>query len=170
MTPEEKQLRQEWETPPDFWEWLDELFKFNLDACASSDNAKSMNFITEEMDALSNRLWCDCLGGLIREKFTAYCNPGFSGLDKWIDRAVQASEIENLNTCILSHAATGSRWFTDRKHLMSEVWLLSPRIQFIAPKGIKQTSNSRDSMLMLITPQSVRLQRDPCVRLVDWKE
>jgi hypothetical protein len=35
---------EEWSTPPDFFQLLDEEFAFTLDACATAANAKCENF------------------------------------------------------------------------------------------------------------------------------
>lgn len=44
---------EEWETPQDFFDKLNEQYHFELDACATPNNAKCKNFFTKKEDALS---------------------------------------------------------------------------------------------------------------------
>ena len=64
---------QTWETPQDFFNKLDDLFGFTLDACASSDNAKVSNYYTVEQNALvqdwKGVVWCNPPYGREQVKF-----------------------------------------------------------------------------------------------------
>lgn len=42
----------EWATPPELFEELDREFDFNLDPCATPDNAKCEKYFTMEQDGL----------------------------------------------------------------------------------------------------------------------
>ena len=42
----------EWATPDDLFAELNDIFHFDLDACASSENAKCSRYFTEQDDAL----------------------------------------------------------------------------------------------------------------------
>lgn len=44
--------KMDWATPQDFFDELDKEFNFNLDPCASKNNAKCKKFFTEEKDGL----------------------------------------------------------------------------------------------------------------------
>ena len=54
---------QTWETPKAFFDQLNRLFGFTLDACASSENAKVGNYYTVEQNALTQEwqgvVWCN---------------------------------------------------------------------------------------------------------------
>lgn len=52
----------EWETPPDLFEALNEEFHFTLDACALPETAKCPRYFTPEDDGLS-RPWAEIAGG-----------------------------------------------------------------------------------------------------------
>ena len=41
-----------WSTPQDFFDKLDAEFHFNLDVCATPENAKCSRFFTKEQDGL----------------------------------------------------------------------------------------------------------------------
>ena len=43
----------EWSTPQDIFEQLDNEFNFDLDPCATTENHKCENFFTQEDDGLS---------------------------------------------------------------------------------------------------------------------
>ena len=64
---------QTWETPQGFFNKLDNLFGFTLDACASSDNAKVANYYTIEQNALAQDwqgvVWCNPPYGREQVKF-----------------------------------------------------------------------------------------------------
>lgn len=64
---------QTWETPQGFFNKLDDLFGFTLDACASDENAKVANYYTEEQDALlqdwQGVVWCNPPYGREQIKF-----------------------------------------------------------------------------------------------------
>lgn len=45
----------EWSTPADLFNELNEIFHFDLDACADATNAKCSRYFTKEQDALKQR-------------------------------------------------------------------------------------------------------------------
>ena len=47
------------ETPQSFFDWLNSVFRFDLDVCALPENAKCEKYYTPEMDGLKN----DWVGG-----------------------------------------------------------------------------------------------------------
>lgn len=49
----------EWETPQDFFEKLNEEYHFELDVCATADNAKCERYFTKEQDGLKQE-WKGC--------------------------------------------------------------------------------------------------------------
>lgn len=58
-----KSENQTWETPQDFFDHVNYLFNFTLDACASADNHKVSAYFSEEDDALIQNwhgvVWCN---------------------------------------------------------------------------------------------------------------
>ena len=68
-----KSEKQTWETPQDFFNKLDDLFGFTLDACASDENAKVANYYTVEQNALAQDwrgvVWCNPPYGREQVKF-----------------------------------------------------------------------------------------------------
>lgn len=65
--------KQTWETPQDFFEKVNDIFNFNLDACAETTTAKVESHFTIEDDALSQDwkgfVWCNPPYGREQIKF-----------------------------------------------------------------------------------------------------
>ena len=149
----EKELRASWETPSDFWCWVNGIFHFDLDACASAENTKCACWhvpygsVPETGSVIVDGL--DGEWNIYTDRPTAvWCNPGYNNVAPWLQKAYEETQKHaNMTACVLTHAGLGTRWFDRYIHRMDELWILNPRIQFIAPEGIKQTSNPRDSLL-----------------------
>lgn len=45
-----------WETPQDFFDKLDDIFHFDIDVCATADNAKCSVYYTPEDDGLQKNM------------------------------------------------------------------------------------------------------------------
>lgn len=76
-----KSENQTWETPQDFFNRLNEIFNFTLDACASSENYKVANYYTTHDNALIQD-W----------KGVVWCNPPYGRQQvKFIEKAYQES-------------------------------------------------------------------------------
>ena len=74
----------EWATPQDLFNKLNEKYMFTLDPCATKENAKCDNYITKEDDGLLQ----DWRGEVV------FMNPPYGReISKWIEKAY----IESLN-------------------------------------------------------------------------
>lgn len=95
--------RQDWGTPIDFFNKLNEKYGFTLDAAASRDNAKCEIFFTAEEDGLS-KSW---------QGHRVFVNPpyarGITGL--WVEKARKEFEKGNVKICLLLPARTDTKWF-----------------------------------------------------------
>jgi phage N-6-adenine-methyltransferase len=63
-------------TPQDFWDELNERYHFTLDVAAAPHNAKTANYYTRLADGLLQP-WTG----------SVWCNPPYSGLDRWLEKA-----------------------------------------------------------------------------------
>lgn len=71
---------EEWATPQDFFEQIDKEFHFNLDACATAENAKCDKYYTKEQDGLSQE-W----NGIV------WCNPPYGrSIGMWVKKAYES--------------------------------------------------------------------------------
>lgn len=95
----------EWATPVDFFEKMNIRFGgFNLDPCATAENAKCPNFFTQEQDGLrqtwTGRVWL---------------NPPYGRtIGLWLEKAqqsVRAGDVE-LVVCLVP-ARVDTRWWND---------------------------------------------------------
>lgn len=44
-------------TPQDFFDWMNGIFRFDLDVCALPENAKCRDFYTPKEDGLKQKWW-----------------------------------------------------------------------------------------------------------------
>ena len=91
-----------WATPQDFFDRLNAEFDFDIDVCASPNNAKCERYFTKEQDGLS-RSW----GGI-----TCWCNPPYGReVGKWVQKAYLSSKNEGSTVVMLLPARTDTKWF-----------------------------------------------------------
>lgn len=165
----ERALRQEWRTPQDFWKVLNEEFAFDVDVAADRENALCNVFITAKQDALGYGKWFGYVE--IARISSAYCNPGFGNIDAWVRKAYSEVQRESGPSCtaVVLACASHAKWFDFSVRHAHEIRLLTPRVQFTPPPGIKASSNARDSVLMVF-------RRTPAnwpgahIWLWNWKE
>lgn len=92
---------KEWETPDDFYEAIDSVCHFNLDVCASRENAKCETFYTKEDDGLSKR-WVG----------TCWMNPPYGReVTKWVEKACLEGQRRGTRVICLLPARTDTRWW-----------------------------------------------------------
>lgn len=141
---EEETLRQEWQTPPEFFAELNAEFEFQMDAAASRANALCTTFADKDVDALSVPWTGD---GILR----AYCNPGFSDMGPWIEKAaIEASRSASAVVAVLGLCSPSAAWWAMAVERASEIRLLAPRLQFVPPDPrIPKSSNSRENALFV---------------------
>lgn len=124
-TPElEKDLAQ---TPWFVIKGVEHLFntKILLDVCASSKTAKCKNYLTKEIDALSTNHWSK----------SNWCNPPFSNIMPWIERAVAEALIHGNTTYMLlpNNPETG---YIRTAKMYAEYFIEMPfRLKFLRPDG-----------------------------------
>ena len=91
-----------WSTPQDFFDKLNDEFHFTLDVCADENNHKCEHYYTKEIDGLS-RPWIG----------TIWCNPPYGRkIGEWVRRALFASVAGNTVVMLLP-ARTDTKWFHD---------------------------------------------------------
>lgn len=92
-----------WSTPQDFFDKLNDEFHFTLDVCADESNHKCEHYYTKEIDGLS-RPWIG----------TIWCNPPYGRkIGEWVRRAYISSQIGFATVVMLLPDRTNTRWFHD---------------------------------------------------------
>lgn len=72
---------EEWATPQDFFDKMNAEFCFDLDVCATNENAKCSSFFTKTDDGLS-KSW---------DGQRVWCNPPYGReIGKWVKKASEA--------------------------------------------------------------------------------
>ena len=110
----------EWITPQDLYDKLDNEFHFTLDPCSTPENAKCEKYYTLEDDGLSQE-W----GG-----YRVFCNPPYSEIGKWVSKAYEESLKPDTLVVLLIPARTDTKWFHNYISHRSEVRFLKGRLRF----------------------------------------
>ena len=111
-----------WSTPQDFFDKLNDEFHFTLDVCADETNHKCEHYYTKEIDGLS-RPWVG----------TVWCNPPYGRkIGEWVQRAYLSSQIGSATVVMLLPARTDTRWFHDYIYNKSntEIRFIKGRLKF----------------------------------------
>lgn len=114
--------KEDWETPQDFFDKLNEEFHFTLDAAASLENAKCANYFTKEQDGLA-KSW----GGQV-----VWLNPPYgrytTGL--WVKKAYEEHQRTGCTVVMLLPARTDTIWFHNYILGKAEIWFVKGRLKF----------------------------------------
>lgn len=94
----------EWDTPKDFYEKLNEEFNFNLDPCSTHENAKCEKHYTILEDGLKQD-W----GG-----HTVFMNPPYGrDIRRWVQKAYEESKKPNTTVVCLIPSRTDTSYWHD---------------------------------------------------------
>lgn len=117
----------EWETPQELFNELNEEFHFTLDPASTHENAKCEKHYTQEEDGLAQ----DWSGE------TVFCNPPYGReLPLWIEKAAK-SAVGGTTVVMLIPARTDTRAFHDFILHKAEIRFLKGRLKF---SGAKQSA------------------------------
>lgn len=148
-----------WETPPDLFSDVDDIFGFELDVAAMDGNQKCADFISPEMDAFKTPWW---LPGV--HKANCWLNPPYSegekkcgknckkkkcvergshidadvpGLSDWVARVVDEVEIGHAEVVVmLVPARTETEWFQGVWDKATAICFLRSRVKFVGAKDV----------------------------------
>ena len=114
-----------WGTPIELFDPIDKEFRFTLDVCAISENAKCERFFTPQDDGLAQS-W---------ENEVCWCNPPY-GKDvvKWCKKALAESK-RGATTVLLIPCKTNTNWWHDFVMPYAEIRFLRGRVAFVYPNG-----------------------------------
>ena len=105
MTPAQRHVLMsskstEWETPQAFFDTLNAIFEFNLDVCATKENAKCSRYFTLNDDGLT-QTWAG----------TCWMNPPYNRqIKKWVKKAYESALDGSTIVCLLP-ARTDTKWW-----------------------------------------------------------
>lgn len=110
----------EWATPQDVFDKLNCEFHFDLDPCATANNHKADWYFTAEQDGLDQN-W----GG-----HKVFCNPPYSEIDKWVEKAWRESRQDYTTVVLLIPARTDTRYFHNFIYNRAEIRFIKGRLKF----------------------------------------
>ena len=112
----------EWATPKATFAELDAEFNFNLDPCATPENAKCADFYTADNDGLAQN-W----GGR-----RVFCNPPYGrAIAAWVRKCYEESRKPDTLVVMLIPARTDTAYFHDYiYHKAREVRFIRGRLRF----------------------------------------
>lgn len=110
-----------WATPQDFFDNLNEEFHFTLDPCANEENHKCDLFFTKEQDGLTKD-WGE---------HVVFCNPPYGKeIADWVRYSYEQSQKPNTTVVMLIPARTDTRYFHDYIYGKAEIRFIKGRLKF----------------------------------------
>lgn len=107
-----------WATPVEFFEYYNNIFRFDLDVCASAENAKCEHYYTEEDDGLSQEWKGNC-----------WMNPPYGReIIHWMRKAYESS-LSGATVVCLVPARTDTKWWHEYA-MKGEIDFIRGRLTF----------------------------------------
>ena len=119
---------EEWETPKEFYEKLNEEFNFTLDPCATPENAKCLKYYTKKENGLKQN-W---------QGERVFCNPPYGrSIKEWVKKCYEESRKPNTTVVMLIPARTDTTYFHEY------IYKKAKEIRFV--RGRLKFGNSKNS-------------------------
>jgi phage N-6-adenine-methyltransferase len=133
-----------WETPQDFFDKLNAIYKFDLDVCAIPENAKCERFFTPEQDGLKQQWQGVC-----------WMNPpyGRAITDKWIKKAYESAQAGATVVCLIP-SRTDTKYWHDYV-MKGEITFVKGRLKF----GGHKDAAPFPSAVVVFKGETVSVQR-----------
>lgn len=126
----------EWTTPQELFDKLNEEFNFNLDPCSTDENHKCDRYFTKKQDGLKQD-W----GGQ-----RVFVNPPYgTEISKWVEKSYREGIKDNTLVVMLIPARTDTKYFHDFILHRSEIRFIKGRLKF----GEGKNSAPFPSMLVI---------------------
>lgn len=128
-----------WSTPPEFFKRIDAEFGFNLDVCATKENAKCEKFFTVDDDGLNQRWTGVC-----------WMNPPYGRvIGHWMKKAHESS-LGGATVVCLVPARTDTKWWHELA-MKGEIRFIRGRLKF----GNQSNSAPFPLALVIFKPASI---------------
>ena len=109
----------EWSTPQDLFDALNDEFHFTLDPCATDENAKCKMYYTSSDNGLEKE-WAD---------HVVFCNPPYSQINKWVTKSAEEAR-KGATVVMLIPARTDTKWFHEYIYKKAEIRFIKGRLKF----------------------------------------
>jgi phage N-6-adenine-methyltransferase len=114
----------EWATPQEFFDKLNEEFSFTLDVCADDWNYKVSTYYSKETDGLAQEWLGVC-----------WMNPPYGRtIKEWMKKAYESSLAGSTVVCLVP-ARTDTAWWHDYA-MQGEIRFLRGRLKFVGRAGV----------------------------------
>lgn len=131
-----------WQTPDSLFKELNRVFRFNVDAAASAENAKCKRFFSAENSALTNSLKCGDV---------AYVNPPYSMLREFMEWAIKQKANGATVVCLVPSRTDTKAWH--QCCAKGEIRFIQGRVKFFQPGAPKQNGAPFPSALIVFRPR-----------------
>lgn len=133
--------KQDWTTPQDLFDNLNEEFHFNIDLAANSSNTKCERFLGPGSPICEDFFKIECINDI------AWLNPPYGkDLYKWVEKAYKES-LNGNTVVLLLPSRTDVKWFHDFC-LKGEIRFLKGRLKF----GESKNSAPFGSIIVIFRP------------------
>jgi phage N-6-adenine-methyltransferase len=134
-----KNIKDLWQTPKELFNTINKEFNFVCDVAASYKNTFCKAYLDEEQNSLL------CSWGSVN-----WCNPPYSNVTPWVNKAIIEHDAHNKTTVMLVPADTSVKWFKLAYESCNEVRFISGRISFINADTQKPVNgNNKGSVLFI---------------------
>lgn len=114
-----------WSTPQDFFNKLDDEFHFTLDPCADNENHKCNFYYTKEQDGLKQD-W----GGRLYFAILRMVEKLHIEIAYWVEYAYKQMSKPNTVVVMLIPARTDTKWFHEYIYNKAEIRFIKGRLKF----------------------------------------
>lgn len=143
----DKAKTDEWETPQELFDSLNDEFHFTIDVCATKENAKVKRFFTKEQDGLKQE-W---------KGETVWCNPPYGrAMYAWIHKCYEHS-IEGGTAVMLIPCRTDTKAFHDWIFPYAELRFVRGRLRF----GGSNINAPFPSVIVVFRPEAIKDDKCP---------
>ena len=119
----------QWATPQDFFDKLNEEFHFTLDVAADESNHKCEKYYDKMADSLAQP-WTHTHTHTHTSQETVWCNPPYGReIGKWVEKAYNES-LKGATVVMLLPARTDTKWFHDYIYGKAEIRFVRGRLKF----------------------------------------
>lgn len=115
----------EWETPQDFYDKLNEKIGFTLDPCANASNYKCKKYFTIHDDGLKQS-WAG---------YRCFVNPPYSQIKEWAKKCYEESLKEDTIVSLLCPVRSDTSWFYEYCMKAYSIYFIRGRLKFSNEKN-----------------------------------
>ena len=150
--------KSNWQTPPELFKYLNDIWHFTVDGAADAENALCSTYYSiDDVDAFSASPNGESI----------WVNPPYGKLEPWIDLFCDWGK-ENMVVALVP-AATDTVWWNRAARDCSEVVLLGPgRVHFIDPETSKPCNQNTTSSSLLVWVHWISMKGN--LTLWDWRK